>query len=308
MAYPVTPGGVAYSGKWIPEIWSAKLNVKFYDMTVLAAISNTDYEGEIRDKGDKVIIRQIPTITTRTYNKGQDLIYEQPQSANVELMIDKGHYWGVIMDDVDKAQADIEWIGKFTQDAAEQLKIAVDTQVLSTIYADVSTTNSGLTAGRRSAGLNLGVTGTPLALDKTNILDKIVDAGVALDENNIPELGRYIVMPPAMLGLLKQSDLKDASLTGDAVSTLRHGRVGMIDRFTVYSSNLLATVSDGGHTCANMLFGHKSALAFAAQIPIGKVERMRSEKAFGELVRGLCVYGYKVIKPEAIGNLYGYKA
>jgi len=308
MAYPVAPGSAAYTGKWIPEIWSAKLNAKFYDATTIAAISNTDWAGEVNDKGDKVIIRQIPSITIRDYAKGQSLIYEQPESDNVELLVDKGHYWAIRLDDVDKVQADIEWISKFTQDASEQLKIKVDTQVFSTVYADVSTTNSGLTAGRKNLGLNLGVTGTPLALDKTNIIDKLVDAGTALDENNIPEQGRFVVLPPVIIGAIKMSDLKDASLSGDATSMLRNGRVGMIDRFTVYSSNLLASASDGGHTCWNMLFGHKAGLAFASQIPQGKVERLRAESSFGELVRGLCVYGYKVVKPEALGNLYGYKA
>lgn len=308
MAYPVSPGHPAYSGVWIPEIWSTQLNEKFYDATVLAAISNTKFEGEIKDQGDKVIIRQIPTISIRSHAKGQKLVYESPESENITLLIDKGYYWGIIMDDVDKVQQDIEWIGQFSKDASTQMKIAIDTDVLGTIYASVDSTNKGLTAGRKSASLNLGVTGTPLALDKTNILDYLVDAATALDENNVPEEGRYVVLPPAVIGLLKKSDLKDASLTGDGTSALRNGRIGMIDRFTVYSSNLLATASDGGHTCWNMLFGHKSALTFAAQIPEGKVERLRSESQFGEVVRGLTVYGYKVVYSPAIGNLYGYKA
>lgn len=308
MAYPVAPGGAAYSGVWIPEVWSTKLNRKFYDASVLPMISNTDWEGEIKDVGDKVKIRQIPDITIRDYAKGQSLVYEQPESENIELLVDKGHYWAIRLDDVDKVQQDVEWIGKFTSDASEQLKIKVDTQVFSTIYADVASTNSGLTAGRKSASLNLGVTGTPLALDKGNVIDSLVNAGTALDENNIPETGRWVILPPSIIGLIKMSDLKDASLTGDGTSILRNGRVGMIDRFTIYSSNLLASASDGGHTCFNMPFGHNAGLTFAEQIPKDKVERLRAESTFGELVRGLCVYGYKVVKPTALGNLYGYKA
>jgi hypothetical protein len=308
MAYPVAPGGAAYTGVWIPEIWSTKLNVKFWDASVIPSISNTDFQGDITDKGDKVIIRQIPDITIRDYSKGQNLVYEQPESENVELLIDKGHYWAIRMDDVDKVQADIEWISKFSMDASEQLKIKVDTTVLGSIYADVASTNKGLTAGRKSASLNLGVTGTPLAIDKTNVLDYIVDCGTALDENNIPETGRWIIMPPAMIGTIKKSDIKDASLAGDGTSVLRNGRVGMIDRFEIYSSNLLTSATDGGKTCFNMVFGHNKGLAFAEQIPKGKIERLRAESSFGELVRGLCVYGFKVVYPAALGNLYGYKA
>ena len=81
-----------------------------------------------------------------------------------------------------------------------------------------------------------------------------------------------------------------------------------MDRFQVYSSNLLTSAVDGGHTCWNMVFGHKAGLTFASQIPEGKVERLRAESTFGELVRGLIVYGFKVNHAPAIGNLYGYKA
>lgn len=308
MAYPVSPGSVQYSGRFIPEIWSKKVVAKFYAATVLAAISNSDYEGEVANVGDKVIIRQIPNITVRPYAKNQTLIYEQPESENVELLLDKGYYWGVTMDDVDKVQMDIDWINKFSMDASSQLKISIDTLVLSTLYADASATNSGLTAGAKSGSLNLGVSGTPLAIDKTNVIDVLVTAGVALDENNIPEEGRWIVLPPHIIGALKMSDIKDASLTGDGVSVLRNGRVGMIDRFTVYSSNLLASVTDTEHTVYHMIFGHKTGLTFASQIPVGKVDRIKSETTFGEKIRGLCVFGYKTVLPTAIGHLYGYKA
>lgn len=308
MAYPVAPSHPAYTGVWIPEIWSTTLNEKFYASTTVSAIANTRWEGQIRDAGDKVLIRQIPSITIRNYAKGQSLIYEAPTSENVELMIDQGHYWAIRMDDVDKVQSDIEWIGEFSRDAAEQMKIQVDTTVFGSIYADADAHNSGLTAGRTSASLNLGVTGTPLAIDKTSVLDTLVDCGTALDEQNVPESGRWIVMPPVIVGTIKKSDLKDASLTGDDISVLRNGRIGMIDRFTVYSSNLLTSASDSGHTCWHMVFGHKAGLTFASQIPEGKVERLRAESTFGELVRGLIVYGFKVNHAPAIGHLYGYKA
>lgn len=308
MAYPIAAGQPQRSGVWIPEIWSTNINIKLYDSTVLSQISNNKWSAEISDQGDKVIIRQRPDITVRQYVKGQKLIHEQPESTNITLLIDKGYYWDVVVDDVDKKQQDIEWASEFIADAAEQIKIAMDTDVLGTIYADAHSTNRGLTAGRKSASLNLGVTGTPLALDKTNVLDSIVDCATALDENNVPETGRWMVIPPIFAGLIKKSDLKDASLTGDGTSVMRNGRIGTIDRFTLYASNLLATASDGGHTCYNMLFGHANGLTLAEQIPYGKIERLRHPDTFGEIIRGLCVYGYKVNHPQSIGNLYAYKA
>src|SRR5690606_35786982 len=90
----------AYSGTFIPEIWSGKLIEKFYASTVLAAISNTDYEGEIKGYGDKVIIRTKPTITINDYRADGALTFERPASNIVELLIDKGKYFATILDDV----------------------------------------------------------------------------------------------------------------------------------------------------------------------------------------------------------------
>lgn len=92
MPVGASAGTPQYSGTFVPELWSGKLLIKFYAATVLAAISNTDYEGEIKNVGDKVIIRTVPDITIRDYTKGQDLIIERPESPNVELDIDKAKY------------------------------------------------------------------------------------------------------------------------------------------------------------------------------------------------------------------------
>lgn len=298
--YPITAGHPDYSGTFIPTIWSGKLIKKFYDATVLSQISNTDYEGEIKDKGDKVEIRQVPDIIIRDYSKGANLQLQRPEADNVELLIDKGKYFAVILDDVDKVQSDIALMDKFTSDASEQMKIAIDTDVLGTIYSDPSSYNLGATAGRISGNINLGTTGSPVELTKANVLDYIVDCGTILDEQNIPESGRWIVIPAWLAALIKKSDLKDASLTGDGSSVLRNGRLGVIDRFTLYSSNLLSTYSADSAT--RVLFGHPYACTFASQVV--KMETLRAETTFGNIVRGLNVYGFKVIKPEGLGLLY----
>ena len=108
-----------------------------------------------------------------------------------------------------------------------------------------------------------------------------------------------------MAGLIKKSDIKDASLAGDGTSIMRNGRLGMIDRFTLYMSNLLTSTSDSGHTCFSMLFGTKHALTFASQLV--ENENLMNPWGFGRLYRGLQVFGYEVIKPEALGVLYGHK-
>ena len=306
-AVPVAPGYPQYAGVWTPEVWAADTLKHFYDASVIPAISNTRYEGQIKNQGDRVIIRIAPDVEWRDYAKGQSIEYDAMEPANTELVIDKAKYWGVKIDDIDKVQSDIDWLSKFTQSSAESGKIVVDRDVLSTIYADVPADNAGATAGRVSHALNLGATGTPLALTKLNMIDILVDAGTILDEQNAPESGRWIVIPPILGGMIKKSELKDASLSGDGTSILRNGRIGIIDRFTVYYSNLLPSVLDGANTSYYIPFGTKDALTFAAQIPGKTVERLRSDKFFGTLVRGLMAYGFKILYPEMIGVIYGYK-
>ena len=266
MAYPHASGTVSYSGTFIPEIWSKKLIEKFYDATVLTAISNTNYEGEIRSQGDMVKIRTIPTLTINDYSSGQTLVNQRPESEVVELLIDKGKYWSAIVDDVQDVQSDLELMNMWAGDASEQMKIKVDTEVLGSIVPDFAAENKGAAAGRISGNINLGATGTPLGVDKTNILDVILDMGQVLDEQNRPETGRFLVMPYWATTLLKKSDLKDASLTGDGSSPLRNGRVGMIDRFEVYQSNNLPKVVDGGNNAFNFIAGVKNGLTFASTL------------------------------------------
>ena len=297
MAFPVTGGRVDYSGNFIPELWSSKLIVNFYDATVLAAISNTDYEGEIKQYGDTVNIRTSPEITIREYVKGQTLTLENPDKPKIQLLIDKGEYFACVEDDVDRVQSDIKMMNTWTKDASEKMKIKIDQRVLVDLLPGVAAINKGAAAGRISGNINLGTTGVPVAVDKTTVTEFIVDLGTVLDEANCPESDRFVVIPARMAGLIKKSELKDASLSGDGTSIMRNGRLGMIDRFTLYMShNLLITDS----TKFNIIAGHKMGFTFASQMT--NMETLRSESTFGNIVRGLQVYGYKVCKPEALAT------
>ena len=301
MAYPVgTPylgssASPAYAGRFIPEVWSGKLIVKFYDATVLAAIANTDYEGEISNYGDTVHIRQVPSITINDYAADQALAVQRPSADIVDLLIDQGKYFNAVLDDVFKVQSDLDMMGMWAEDASEQMKISIDTDILGGIGATVAAANAGATAGAISGDINLGVALTPVAITPANVLDYIVDCGTVLDEQNVPETGRWMVIPTWMAGRIKKSDLKDASIAGDNTSILRNGRIGMIDRFTLYSSNNLNETTGTFET----LFGHSVGLTFASQLT--NMETLRSENTFGDLLRGLQVYGWKTTKPEALG-------
>ena len=303
MSYPVSPGRPNYSGNFIPEIWSGKLIENFYDATVLAAISNTDYEGEIRQFGDTVNIRTTPEITIRDYVKGQALTVENPDKPKIQLVIDKGEYFACVEDDVDQVQSDINLMDTWSKDASERMKIKIDQRVLTDLLPDIAATNKGATAGEQSASFDLGTTASPLQVTKDGasstvaVVDLMVDIGTVLDEANCPEQDRFIVIPAKMAGLIKKSDLRDASLTGDATSIVRNGRLGMIDRFTVYVSHNLKVDSGGKY---NLIAGHKMGFTFASQMT--NMETIRSETTFGDIIRGLQVYGYKVVKPEALAQ------
>lgn len=302
MAYPVAPGRPDYSGNFIPEIWSGKLIENFYDSTVLAAISNTDYEGEIRNQGDTVNIRTQPNITIREYVKGQNLVVENPDAPKLQLVIDKGEYFSCVEDDIDRVQSDIKLMDMWSKDASEQMKIKIDQRVLTDMLPGIGALNKGATAGQQSGAFNLGTTGAPLTVTKdgagstTSVVDLIVDMGTVLDEANVPESDRFLVIPARMAGLIKKSELKDASLTGDSATPIRNGRLGMIDRFTLYVSHNL-NVSSGK---TSLIAGHKMGFTFASQMT--EMETLRAQSTFGNIIRGLQVYGYKVVKPEALSQ------
>jgi hypothetical protein len=309
--YPAgsTGNGLA-AADFIPEIWSGKMVEKFYNSTVLTAISNTDYEGEIKNQGDLVKIRTKPTITISDYRADGSLALQRPVGSMVELLIDKAKYFNTILDDVMEVQSDLNNMSMWADDAAEQMKITIDTDVLDGLLDQATvTTNRGATAGAISANINLGITTAPLALVATDaatgeveVLDMLLRLGQTLDERNIPETGRWVVLPTWAATLIKRSELRQAYLSGDGVSMTRNGRIGMIDRFTLYTSNLLPAGVAGGLAAGEtaVYAGHAHGLTFASQI--SKVETLRSEQTFGQILRGLQVYGYKVLDGTAIAQ------
>lgn len=281
MAFPsfTSDAGVANQVNFIPEVFSKLLQAKFYSSSVLPAISNTDYEGEISGQGDKVHVRTVPTVTINDYTGS--VANQNLTTDTVTLNIDTAKYYSFKVDDVLAAQSDINMLEEASADAAEQMRIAVETDVLSSVVGDAGTTMADYTAA----------TGT--------VLSQILDMAVQLDEDNIPEEGRFIVLSPAQISMLKQTDLKAAYLTGDGTSPLRNGKVGTIDRFTVYQSNLLykpTTGDDSGKT--HVLAGHSKGITFASQFT--NTETVRLTDTFGDAVRGLKVYGSKVINPDCL--------
>ena len=159
--------------QYTPQIYAKKLLIKFYSATVFGEIANRDYEGEISKVGDKVIIRTRPTVVVSDYSKGMDLdeIRQTTESDAVELLIDKAKVYSVQIDDIDRLQNDINALEEWSADGGEQLAISIDRSILGSFYADAHADNIGTTAGKVSGSFNLGTTGAPIALNKSNILD-----------------------------------------------------------------------------------------------------------------------------------------
>ena len=283
MAYSSSSGSFSFAAgeqHFIPEVFSKKLQAKFYAQTILSEVTTNEYEGEISGLGNKVNIRTVPAVTVADYSGS--LSYADVTSGTVELDINKAKSYAFKVDDILRTQADIDFMNAAAEDAAQNMKIAIETDVFANVGAGSSLTD----VNSSEAGTNAG-----------NILGHILTAGKTLDQNNIPETERFMIIDPATAAIIKNSDLKQAYLTGDAESPLRNGNIGMIDRFTVYVSNNLPT--SGSVTTG--LFGHPKAVAYASQMT--NTETVRLESSFGDGVRGLSVYGYKVVVPTAIGEI-----
>lgn len=297
----------AYSGNFIPQLWSGKLNAKFYATTVFGDIANTNYEGEIKNLGDTIRINNVPSLTVSDYTIGQNLNYQVPAPSVVDLIIDKAKYFAFQVNDVLAHQSKPQLMSMFTDDATNQMKIAIDQKILLAEFNNGAAANKGATAGVQSASYNLGTDAAPLALTSSNIVDLITSLSSVMDEQNVPDTDRFLVIDPATRRTLFGSPLAQAYVTGDDKSMLRNGKIGMVDRFSIYVSNQLPKAAAGQDFSGNVqggalkrraiIAGHKTALTFANQIV--KMENLQNPNDFGTLVRGLNVYGHKMIKPES---------
>ena len=283
--------------KYIPTLYAGKLLVKFYESSVLGEIANTDYEGEIQNQGDAVVIRKLPSISVNSHTKGLSLTHENPTVDSVTLEINKGKYWAFATDDIDNVQTDIQnWISEWTAEAAYQLRNEVEKDVLQNIAGSITLKPTTVMDGDTDSNPFLAkATGASL-------VDHMIDVGSLLDEKNVNEEGRYFLLPPELIAFIKKGDLGDANKSGDATSMKRNGVVGQIDRFTIYRTNNLTKITNGGsggNTVYTCLFGHPVGLTFATQLL--KSEMLQNPDGFGMLHRGLQVYGFKVVQTDAIG-------
>ena len=304
----------AYSGTFIPSVWSGKLIANFYQASTFADVCNRDYEGEISQMGDKVVINTTPALSINNYTVGTALTYAVPTPSTLELNIDRAKYFAYQVNDVLEYQSKPDLMDTFTGDAGERMRVAIDSDCWYRTFSDAAAANKGATAGVGSAAYNLGTDLVPVTLTASNVLQKILEMASVLDEQNVPNEGRFLVIDPKTRTLLMQSELRQAYLTGDSKSILRNGLLGTIDRFNLYVSNLLpksaggawvsgdgsdnSITSAGGVARRLLVAGHRSAMTFASQIT--KTEQVRNPNDFGDYVRSLQVYGVKTVNPKAL--------
>jgi len=306
------PGGNDYTtatgSQNIPKLFSSKLLQKYYPKSLLTYTSNTAFEGELKQMGDEVVIPTLGNVTVRDYVKGQKTIWEEIVSQPVKFTINRAVEWAIKQNTIDAKQFVVKGlIDKYAADAAEQTRIVIDRSYLASIYLDAGSYNQGIAAGMSSGFFNLGVTGTPIVLNKANIITYLMMCEAVLNEADVPMTGRWVALPTWARFLLDDSEIKDASLTGLAKSSLvdESGYIRNIGKFRVYESNLYTPVVDSGagKTCYNILFGIKDAVTTATQLVETK-NFTQFENDWGQGMKGLQVYDWKVIKGQGLGVLY----
>ncbi|MEC4016090.1 P22 phage major capsid protein family protein [Streptomyces sp. H27-D2] len=270
-----------------PEIWSSQLLVGLRNALVYAqpGLVNTNYQGEIQSHGQSVHITTIGDPTISDYSPGTTLNYEDIETAGTDLIIDQAKFFAFKIDDVDKAQALVDPMAQMAQNAAYGLRDKADAYV------------AALWTGVAAANL-LGTTGAPINTftTPTDAYDKVlVPLRTRLDRSNVPTEGRYVVVTPEFEGSLLRDDR--FVKVGDAGTDtgLRNGMVGRAAGFDILKSNNAPNPTGDLQV---IQAGYPGAITYAEQII--ETEALRLESTIADAIRGLHVYGAKLLRPTGI--------
>lgn len=278
---------------FIPELWSARLLYALDKSHVATNLVNRNYEGVIANQGDTVHINSIGAITVKDYTKNTDIADPDALTTSDQtLVIDQCKYFNFQVDDVDNVQAAGDLVDTAMGRAAYSLADVSDAYLLKTIAAGAATGNI------------IGAASGPVALTASNVYENIVKLRTKLDKANVPNTGRTIVVPPEVYALLLLDDRFAKSEAAAGQAALLNGEVGRVAGFTVFMSN---NVSTGTGTDTNktpyfeVTAQVESATTYAEQII--KTEAYRIEKRFADGVKGLHVYGAKVVDSNQIAKI-----
>ena len=294
---------------FLPKVYSKQVLNFFRKASVVEAITNTDYAGEIAAFGDTVRIIKEPVITVDQYERGQDITTTKLTDQEITLIVDIANAFKFIVDDIETNMSHVNFREVATSSAAYSLRDAFDQGVLATMFAGVSTSSpdhvlgtdnaTDLAAGTFDGTGNLDI---GFASGEHDPIDVMARMARLLDEQNIPEEGRWFVANPEFYEQLAQSSSKLLSVDFNAgQGSIRNGLVssGKLRGFDMYKSNNIAATSNAAGKC---LAGHMSSTATAQTIT--STEVLRDPSSFGDIVRGLHVYGAKVLRPEALVSAF----
>jgi len=297
---------------FLPKIYSKKVLNFFRKASVVEAITNTDYAGEISAFGDSVRIIKEPVISVSDYTRGSDTTQTKLTDQELTLVVDSAKAFKFIVDDIETNMSHVNFKEVATSSAAYALRDSYDAAVIAAMFSGVSTSSpdhvlgadasaATQTMGQHQGGSNsidlLGSDGTG-----TDPLDVMSFMAKLLDEQSVPEEGRWFVAPPSFYNELAQSGSKLLSVDFNAgQGSIRNGLVssGKLRGFDMYKSNNVAAASTA---TGKILAGHISSTATAQTII--STEVLRDPTSFGDIVRGLHVYGAKVLRPEALVSAF----
>jgi len=290
------------NGFFIPEIYSKKVQIALRKAAVAEAICNTDYMGEISSFGDTVNIIKEPQISVADYTRGLAVASTNLTDQELVLTIDQAKSFSFKIDDLEKRFSHVNFQAVAADNAAYALRDAMDSNILTAISAGATVTTG------------MGTTSTPIGIGfgsgEVDPLNQMSLAAKELDEANAPEDGRWFVAAPEWYNQLANTSSKLLSVDFNAgQGSIRNGLVasGLLRGFQMYKSNNLPTndlsgaTPAGSATAPEALFGHISGTSAASSM--NKVETVRDTGTFSDIVRGLMVWGRKVLRPEITGKI-----
>lgn len=306
-AIPAAAGYPQYSGNLIHPIVGQELIERFYATSVFGDIASTEYIGELTKGGDQITFFREPTVTIRDAQKAGTIIHDTLESEPVTVVIDRAKEFSLNIAKIDIKQMKLWEVFKaaLLKNASRTMANAIDGEILGSVYASVAASNQGLTAGVISSSYNLGVTGTPVAIDPSNVLSVLTNLHGVLNEAQIPKEDRWVVIPTQLEVAILNSDLKAAYFSGMNESTYLNGRIpNKVANFSVYVSDHVSRVFDSGSgTYAyHILAGTRQGICFASQLEETRV--IEDKDNWNEYYQGLQVYGFDVIQPTALAHLF----
>lgn len=278
---------------FIPTVWAARLLVALEDSLIYAQTNmcNRDYEGEIRDAGNTVKIASIGDVTIGNYTKDTDIGNPEILTDEAQnLVIDQSKYFNFYVDSIDRAQQNANVLDEAMRRAAWSLREVADGYL------------SALMAAAVTSGNKIGTDVAPEVPTSENAYEYLVDLSVMLDESRTPIDGRFIVVPAWFHGLLLKDERFISSGTAVADDARANGMVGEAAGFAILKSGNVPNDEGAGF---KIIAGHSVATCYAEQIL--DLQTYKPEKRFGDAVKGLHVYGAKVVRPANLAMLIADK-